>query len=75
MGGKRQVKVTLEISLKNGTVLPVQVDMSTLADIKKLGAKLSALPAGLNKYAPGIAESKIDGLRFVKEREATAAAA
>jgi hypothetical protein len=69
------MKVTLEIRLKDGMVLPVTMDLTTLADVKKLGAKLSALPAGLNKFAPGIAESKLDGIRFVKEREATAAAA
>lgn len=69
------MKVTLEIKLKNGVILPVDMDLSKLADIKKLGAKLSALPAGLNKFAPGIAEERIDGLRFVKEREQAAAAA
>jgi hypothetical protein len=69
------MKVKLEITLKNGMSVPVEVVMSTLADVKKLGAKLVALPAGLNKFAPGIAESKLDGIRFVKEREPVAAVA
>jgi hypothetical protein len=69
------VKVTLEIKLKGGMVVPVVSDLRTLADVKKLGSKLSALPGGMNKYAPGIAESEIDGVRFVKEREAPAVAA
>ncbi len=74
-GENQRMKVTLEIKLKDGMVLPVAIDITTLADIKKLGAKLSALPGGMNKYAPGIAESKIDGIRFVKEREPSAVAA
>jgi hypothetical protein len=69
------MKVTLEIKLKDGMILPVAMDLVTLADIKKLGAKLSALPAGLNRFAPGIAESKLDGIRFVKERETAVVAA
>lgn len=61
------MKVTLNIKLENGMTLPVAAEVVTFADIKKLGNKLSALPANANKLIPGTAELPVKGLSIEKE--------
>jgi hypothetical protein len=62
------LKVTLQIEMDGGIKLPVSAEVATLADVKKLGSKLAALPAGANKLVPGIAEWKVTKIGFAKEK-------
>jgi hypothetical protein len=61
------MKVTVMVKLEGNIELPVSADIETLADLRKLGAKLAAMPAGANKLMPGIAERKVTSLKFDKE--------
>ncbi len=67
------MKVTLQIKLNTGVKLPITHDVNTLADLKKFGDKIAALPAGANKLIPGIADVPIVHLGFEKESVAAAA--
>lgn len=62
------MKVTLLLELEGGIELPVSAEVTTLADVRKLGTKLAALPAGANKLVPGMAERKVAKLRLPKEK-------
>lgn len=62
------MKCDLILELEGGLELPVSAEISTLADVKKLGTKLAALAAGANKLVPGMAERKVVKLRFKKEK-------
>jgi len=62
------MKVTLQIKLRNGMKLPIEHDIKTLADLKKFGEKIAALPAGANKLIPGVADTPLDGLGIEKEQ-------
>lgn len=59
--------MNLVIELEGNIELPVSSEVETLADMKKLGTKLAALPGGANKLIPGMAERKVAKLRFAKE--------
>ncbi len=65
--GGRELKVTLNIQLEGGIHLPVYAEVATLADVKKLGGKLAALPAGANKLVPGMADRKVTKMFFAKD--------
>ena len=67
------MKITLQIKLRNGMKLPVEHEIKTLADLKKFGEKIAALPAGANKLMPGVADTPLDSLGIEKEQAAAAA--
>jgi hypothetical protein len=67
------MKVIVSVRLKNGMDLPVTHEIETLADLKKLGEKLAALPAGANKLIPGLADAIVEGFGVKKEQAAAAA--
>lgn len=68
------MKVIVSVRLKNGMDLPVTHDIETLADLKKLGEKLAALPAGANKLIPGLADALVEGFGIKKEQAEAKAA-
>jgi hypothetical protein len=63
------LKVTFIIELEGGIKLPVSAECEKLADVKKLGTKLAALPGGANKLVPGIGEKKLLRIGFPKVHE------
>lgn len=67
-GRRIYLKVTLLLELEGGIELPVAAEVVTLADVKKLGTKLAALPAGANKLVPGMGERKIARIRLPKDK-------
>lgn len=69
------MKITITVKLEGNVELPVSAEVETLNDLKKLGQKLAALPAGANKLVPGMGEREVKLITVDKERERAAAAA
>ena len=56
------MKVTVTVSLEGGLQLTATHDVNTLADVKRLGSKLVALPTGANKIMPGLKDREVRGM-------------
>ena len=68
--GENRVKVTLQIELEGGVIIPVSAEVATLADLSKLGKKLAATPANANKLIEGVRDRKVKALRIQGEKPA-----
>ena len=64
------MKVTLQIELEGGVIIPVSAEVATLADLSKLGKKLAATPANANKLIEGVRDRKVKALRIQGEKPA-----
>lgn len=62
------MKVTLEVELEGGLNLPATAEINKFSDVRKLGAKLTALVSGANKLVSGVGDRKVLKIRLPKDK-------
>jgi hypothetical protein len=61
------LKVALDFEFEGGLILNVVGEVETVADLKKMGQRLVALPAGVSKLMPGASSRKL--VRVYKSKD------